>query len=48
MSQSSDEAICAARERRQQIENCSRRAAKDLVKIKGGHASEAILAELIA
>jgi len=48
--QSSDDVIRQARERRQkQIEGCSRRAAKKILrKIKGTHLSEATLAEWIA
>jgi hypothetical protein len=48
--QSSDDVVRQAREqRRKQIEDCSRRAAKKiLVKLKGSRLSEATLAELIA
>jgi len=48
--ESSDEVVRAAREqRRKQVEDCSRRAAKKiLAKMKGSRPSEATLAELIA
>ena len=50
MPHSSDEVVWAAREkRRQQIEECSKRAAKKiLTKLKSARPSEAALAELIA
>jgi len=50
MPQSSDEVVRAAREqRRKQIEDCSRRAAKKiLTKLKSARPMEETLAELIA